>query len=133
MDRTTPEHVALAFNERINARDLDGLEGLMTADHVFIDSAGGRVEGRERAREAWRGFFAAFPDYRNDFATVTVRDERVLITGRSTCSHPELAGPALWTAVIRADRVAEWRVHEDTAENRDALGLVTPPSQRPGP
>jgi catechol 2,3-dioxygenase-like lactoylglutathione lyase family enzyme/ketosteroid isomerase-like protein len=125
MDAAAPEHVARLFNERINARDLDGLVALMAPEHVLIDSAGGRVEGRERAREAWRSFFAAFPDYQNHFDTVTARGDRVLITGRSICSHAELAGRALWSAIVRGDRVLEWRAYEDTAEQRAALVLVT--------
>lgn len=125
MDSAAPEDLARRFNERINAHDLGGLAALMTSDHVFIDSAGGRIEGRERACEAWRKLFAAFPDYQNHFDTVTARGDRVLITGRSTCSHAELNGRALWSAIVRGVRVAEWRVYEDTPEQRAALVLVT--------
>ena len=57
--------VAAAFNEAINTRDLDRLAGLMTDDHTFVDSAGGTVAGKPACVEAWRGFFEAFPDYRN--------------------------------------------------------------------
>jgi len=30
----------LRFNERINARDLEGLVAMMTEDHFFVDSEG---------------------------------------------------------------------------------------------
>ena len=104
--------VAMAFNERINARDLAGLAALMADDHAFVDSAGSRVDGKAACVEAWRGFFAAFPDYRNIFDTTAADGDVVTITGRSECSVPELAGPARWQARVRAGTVTEWRVYD---------------------
>lgn len=115
--------IALRFNARINQHDLDGLAELMTHDHVFIDAAGSRVEGREHARDAWRRFFEAFADYENVFERIDAADERVAIAGRSQCSDERLAGPALWSARVRDDRIAEWRVYDDTPEARNDLGL----------
>jgi len=118
-----PESVVMRFNEGINGRDLDVLAGLMTDDHVFMDSVGGRVEGRQRLA-AWRGFFGAYPDYRNEFASMTlVSSGMVAVTGRSVCSEPALDGPALWTARIRESRLCEWRVYEDTPGTRAWIGL----------
>src|SRR5689334_17541337 len=57
--------VAVAFNDSINGRDVDGLAGLMTDDHTFVDTEGGSVAGRRDCLDAWRGFFDSFPDYRN--------------------------------------------------------------------
>jgi hypothetical protein len=51
------------------------------------------------------------------------RSRAVTIVGHSLCSEPALAGPALWTATIRDDKVALWRVYTDTPGNRHALGL----------
>jgi ketosteroid isomerase-like protein len=113
--------IALRFNECINNRDLRGLAALMTDDHTFIDSASASVHGKSRVVEAWRGFFALFPDYRTIFELVESRDQLVAIMGRSTCSEPQLNGPALWTAKIRGNQVAEWCVYKDTPENRTAL------------
>jgi len=115
--------IALQFNDAINARDLDSLVALMTDDHRFIDTAGTTFEGAARAREIWAGFFAAFPDYRNHLETVIEKAGTVAIAGRSTCSDPRLAGPALWSAIIVDGVVREWRVHEDTPDNRARLGL----------
>ena len=65
--------IVMWFNECINRRDLGGLSRLMTDDHVFTDSANNTISGKERCVEAWRGFFAAFPDYRNHFEHVVSR------------------------------------------------------------
>jgi ketosteroid isomerase-like protein len=116
--------IALKFNECINSRDLEGLAALMTDDHTIIDSANAAVRGKERVVEAWKGFFALFPDYRNIFDRVESRDNLVAIRGRSTCSEQLLDGPALWTAQVSGDKVAEWRVYTDTAENRAALNFT---------
>jgi ketosteroid isomerase-like protein len=123
MQTPDPKLVALLFNEAINARDLARLVACMTDDHRFIDPENHVVSGREAVERAWRGFFDSFPDYRNHFETLTSRDERVFVLGRSSCSFAPLDGPALWTALIRGDRVAEWRVLADDEPSRRALGL----------
>lgn len=120
------EHAELLVAELddcINGRDLDGLATLLTEDHAFIDSAGAEIRGRTATLRAWRRFFDAFPDYRSVFRDVRAVGDRVAIVGHSTCSDRRLHGPALWTATIRGDRIAEWRVHEDTPTNRERLGI----------
>ena len=57
------------FNECvrwINAHDQKGIVFLCTDDHVFIDSLGSQMSGRERLEQAWTGYFSLFPDYRFD-------------------------------------------------------------------
>jgi ketosteroid isomerase-like protein len=116
-------NVVVSFNDCINRRDLVGLSKLMTADHVFIDSADNTISGKERCVEAWRGFFAAFPDYRNRFERVVLTSSEAVIVGHSVCSDARLAGPALWTAKIDGQRIAQWHVYQDTSANRALLGL----------
>jgi ketosteroid isomerase-like protein len=117
------ERTALAFNDAITSRDLVALGSLMTGDHTFIDTAGTVLSGRERVLSAWKGFFEAFPDYANRWTDLTVNGETLIAIGRSVCaSEPELDGPAIWTATVRAGKVSQWRVYEDTPENRTMLG-----------
>lgn len=105
--------MAVRFNDRINARDLQGLASLMSDDHAFIDSEGSAVSGKPACIDAWRGFFELFPDYRNVFASVRAQGDVVTIVGHSVCSEPSLAGPAVWTATIRGGQVTRWQVHAD--------------------
>ena len=113
--RTSEEGTVVAFNECINARDLDGLIHLMSDDHRFVDAAGHVVVGRDACTAAWRDFFAAFPDYRNRFTQVrTTAPGVVEIEGTSECAEPALAGPARWRALVRDMQVCEWRVDEPT-------------------
>jgi ketosteroid isomerase-like protein len=103
---------------------MDGLAALMTPDHIFIDAANHTIHGSGKALEAWRGFFAAFPDYQNVFDSLVSNGDLVSITGHSTCSDKRLDGPAIWTARLRDSKVSEWRVYDDTAENRRLLGIL---------
>jgi hypothetical protein len=108
--------IVMWFNECINRRDLGGLSG-------FIDSANNTISGKERCVEAWRGFFAAFPDYRNHFEHVVLSGSKAVIVGCSVCSDARLTGPALWFAKIEGQLIAEWHVYEDTSASRVLLGL----------
>ncbi|MGX1885392.1 nuclear transport factor 2 family protein [Streptomyces sp. NPDC055287] len=118
-----PVDVVSHFNAAINSQDLAGLAALMSEDHTLIDTEGGTVRGRLACLQAWRGFFAAFPDYRNVFTDLTAQDDVVAVSGYSVCSQPELAGPAVWTARITGTLVAEWHVYTDTPRARRELGL----------
>ena len=73
--------------------------------------------------EGWLDFFDRYPDYKNHFSRVESRGDFVVIEGYSTCSYDPLDGPALWTAKVENDLVAEWRVYLDTEENRKMLNL----------
>ena len=116
--------IALRFNEKINARDLTGLGQMMTEDHVFIDIPGEVTEGRSMMVSGWFDFFKAYPDYRNNFTHIEVKDRVVIMVGFSECSHEPLDGPAIWTAKIRDGLVSEWRVHDDTKTTREELGIL---------
>jgi ketosteroid isomerase-like protein len=49
-----PVETVLRFLERINERNADRLAEMMTEDHVFTDSLGQTIRGREKMRAAWR-------------------------------------------------------------------------------
>ncbi len=126
MDSFDSMMAALRFNEKINRHDLESLVGLMTEDHTFIDKPGKVIKGKDVMKEGWRTFFDAYPDYRKVFIRVQVADDDfVVMVGYSTCSHKPLDGPALWSAKVRGGRVSEWRVYEDTAQNRRKLRITT--------
>jgi ketosteroid isomerase-like protein len=124
MNQASANTIVMSFNECITRRDIDGLSRLMTDDHVFIDAANNTISGKERCVEAWRRFFDAFPDYRNHFEHVSVAEDKAVIIGHSVCADTRLAGPALWTAKIAGELIAEWRVYDDTSANRALLGVT---------
>jgi ketosteroid isomerase-like protein len=119
------ERAVIAFNEAINRRNLGALSRLMTDGHVFIDSDANVLAGKDQVLKAWEGFFDAFPDYRNEWSEVVPSGGRLIAVGRPVCStEPALDGPAIWTASTADDKVAEWRVYEDTPAARAQLGLT---------
>ena len=123
MNKRDPKLIVLQFNESINNQDVESLTKLMAPDYKFVDSSGDVLNGKEANVQGWSSFFNQFPDYLNHFATVESRGNQVLITGHSTCSDERLDGPAIWTATVKKDLVAAWRVYLDRPENRKRLAL----------
>ena len=123
MNKKDPKLTVLLFNECINNRDINALTSLMAEDYAFIDSSNDIQPGKEQNIKGWTDFFTLYPDYVNHFCLIESREDLVLVTGHSTCSFDPLDGPALWTARVENDRIAEWRVYLDTAENRELLEL----------
>ncbi|MGH3760021.1 nuclear transport factor 2 family protein [Actinophytocola sp.] len=120
----TPAAAVTEFNSHINSADLRALASLMSEDHRLIDTMGRMVSGKPACIAAWSGFFRAFPGYRNTFDQFHEFGNMVTITGFSDCpNHPEVTGPAIWTATVMADRLTEWRVYQDTVHNRIQLGI----------
>jgi len=124
MNVSDPKFTALQFNEYINRQDLRGLSGLMAEDHVMIDRAGEEYRGKETMVKAWRDFFQSFPDYRNTFLRVQSEGDLVVLYGYATWHKGSEPDYAIWTAKIENDLVAEWRIHEDSAENRKQFNLT---------
>ncbi|MCD7930006.1 MAG: nuclear transport factor 2 family protein [Tannerellaceae bacterium] len=124
MFSTSSRTIALLFNDCINNRDVEGLSNLMTEDHIFIDSANNRVEGKNANKANWQHFFDLFPFYKNVFETVISRDSTVIMQGYSLCCDEILNHvKAIWTAKIEGGKLNEWRVYTDTKENRELLGV----------
>ncbi len=124
MDSRDPKLTALMFNECINARDLDGLSALMTDDHTFIDREDGRHGGKDRMTKGWQTFFEEYPQYRNTFLRVESMGDLVVILGYAEWTTDGDRDHVIWTAAVRDDLIAEWRVYEDTEQNRRQLALL---------
>lgn len=124
MNTRDPKLIALQFNEYINRQDIRNLSCLMTEDHIFIDRKGAVDKGKESMTRGWIEFFKNFPDYRNTFTRVESRNDLVILIGFAYWSEKEKHDPAIWTAKIRDDLVSEWRIYEDTEENRKMLSVT---------
>ena len=105
------------FVARINAHDPIGIMTLCTVDHVFIDSLGSRVCGRERLQQAWTGYFALFPDYHIELESAASQDTLTLACGFASATHKASQKswriPAAWRAIVRDGQVSEWQVYAD--------------------
>jgi uncharacterized protein (TIGR02246 family) len=107
------------FVAAVNARDLGILCDLMTEDHVFIDSNGEEVCGREAMRAAWSGYFKMMTDYKIHVRETYASDDRVILIGIATGTYAPGGDPgpgsrwevpAAWRAVYRGGRLGVWQV-----------------------
>ena len=109
----------LAFIDRINAHDVEGLGALMSDDHTFIDAHGNQVSCREKMIAGWRGYFEWFPDYFIEVTDVFEDDERLALFGFAGGSFKGKESeswrlPAAWKASAKDGRVTLWQVFADT-------------------
>jgi ketosteroid isomerase-like protein len=126
----SPTEAVLEFLERINQRNADKLADLMTEDHVFIDSLGNAVRGREKMRQGWKGYFAFCPDYWVSHDEIFSESNRVGVfgaAGGTIAANGKLLAEnkwrttAAWLAVVESALVKEWRVY---ADNKPVYDIV---------
>lgn len=115
----TNKETVLAFVERINAHDVEGLVALMSNDHVFIDPYGNRLSGKEKLIAGWRGYYEWFPDYKIEVNDSFEGRESVALFGFAGGSFKNKSGaswrlPAAWRATVKNGRVTLWQVFADT-------------------
>ena len=121
----------LRFLELINHHDADNLSEMMTEDHVFIDSLGQAVRGREEIRKAWRGYYTLCPNYWISHEEIFQHGNLVAVFGAAGGTISEdgklPAGnkwrtPAAWLAEVNGSLIKEWRVY---ADNKPVYDIVT--------
>jgi ketosteroid isomerase-like protein len=114
--------VATEFVRAICRQNVSALAELMTPDHIFTDSLGNLVVGRDAMCYGWAGYFAIVPDY-----SVTVEEtysdgSMVVLLGMAQGTYKGKDGLSpenLWKtpiairARIEDGLVAEWRVYAD--------------------
>ncbi len=122
---------AIAFVEKINEHDIDGLGELMSEDHRFIDSMDNIVTGREEMIKAWKGFLSWFPDYRITVLNTLMSGDSVGFFGRAKgtfCKKRPGARDrfditASWRARIKDGKVIEWQAIADNEAVRAIIDL----------
>ena len=101
---------ALNFVDCINSCDPDALMRLMTEDFTFIDVSGQVHHGKER----W-DYFERYPEYQIHIQQILTGGSGVAIIGTTTGSHippeTEKHETLIWTAEIRGEQVAVWRIY----------------------
>jgi ketosteroid isomerase-like protein len=117
-----PVAIVLKFEQLINTQKPEAICSLVTEDSVFIDSLGNRIQGLERLRSAWEGYFKMVPDY-------TISHEEIFANGDTIAMFGMAQGtfardgqlrkenfwktPAAWRAVVRNEKIAVWQVFAD--------------------
>jgi ketosteroid isomerase-like protein len=129
----------LDFIDRINKRDADKLAELMTEDHIFVDSLGNTIQGREKMRVGWRGYYSFCPDY-------WVTHEEILGNGNIVAVFGTAGGTiaangklppenkwrtsAAWLAVVDSGLVKKWQVYADNKPVYEITAKSKPQPER---
>src|ERR1051326_5355372 len=115
MPMSNPMQVVLEFEKSINARDPEAICALMTADGEFIDSLGNRIQGMEKLRSAWTGYFKMVPDYSISHSEIFADGNTVAVFGsaqgtlskdRQIAKENFWKTPAAWRAVVKDNKIA---------------------------
>lgn len=127
----TPSQVASAFVELINARDVDGIARAVSSDTRFFVEGESPTVGRGRVREAWAGYFKAFPDYVVFMDEAHERADATYLVGHTSGSHVArelelVPSSVIWRCEVAGDQVAEWSIYPASAANRERFGLGVP-------
>jgi len=124
------ELLARKFVAAINRRDVDALAALMTAEHRFVDSLGNVVEGRDKMRAGWAGYFKMVPDYRINVDESVSDGLVVVLLGVAEGTYaadgemkPEnhWSTPVALRAGVTDGLIAEWRVYADNEPLRQIM------------
>ncbi len=125
----------LGFLDRINQHDADRLADCMTDDHVFIDSLGQSVSGREKMRSGWRGYFVFCPDYWVSHEEIFSSGRRVavfgaaggtLAVGGKLPAENKWRASAAWLAIVEGDLIKQWQIYADNKPVYDILASSKP-------
>ena len=117
-------NIVLDFIAAINNADIDKICGLMTDDHLFIDSRDNRETGRENMKKAWIGYFALFPDYRIEINEILEKDPLICLVGYASGTYRNLKNainsnhwriPAAWATIVEKDKIKVWQVFADNS------------------
>jgi hypothetical protein len=131
-----PVACVISFIDAINHGDIARLATLMTTDHRLRILDEVPLDGRAANVNAWRGYSTAYPDYVISPHRIVARpsdtdtDGDVIVLGHTTGSHLDLPDDeesmitVIWRAEVDDGRLTSWQIIEDTARNRDALGLT---------
>ena len=114
--------IVLRFEGLINARDPEAVCFAMTDDGEFIDSLGNRLQGTEKLRAAWEGYFKMVPDYSISHSEIFTDGNAVALFGSAQGTFSKdgqlkkenfWKSPAAWRAVVKDGKIAVWQVYAD--------------------
>jgi hypothetical protein len=111
----------------------------MTEDHVFIDSLGNTMQGREKMRAGWRGYYSFCPDYwvtheeilgnRNIVAIFGAAGGTIAVNGELPPEN-RWRTSAAWLAVVENGLVKKWQVYADNKPVYEIVAKSKPQPER---
>ena len=117
-----PISVVLKFEQAINSHNADAVCALLTPDSTFVDSVGNKIEGTDKLRPAWEGYFKMVPDYSISHSDIFANGEIVAVFGAAQGTFSKDGTlrredfwkmPAAWRAIVKDGKIARWEVFAD--------------------
>ena len=114
--------LVLDFIDAVNCANVDKMYALMTIDHLFIDSQDNKMEGKDKMRQAWIGYFDLFPDYKIEINEILTKDSLICMFGYAGGTYKNLIRedninhwrvPAAWRTIVKDDQIKQWQVYAD--------------------
>jgi len=102
----------------------------MSSDAEFIDSLGNRIQGTEKLRAAWAGYFKMVPDYSISHSEIFAEGNIVAVFGSAQGTFSKdgrlprenfWKTPAACRAVIMNGKIAVWQVYADNEPIRAVM------------
>jgi hypothetical protein len=124
-----PTAAVVRFIDCINLGDVHGLGDLMSDDHQLVVLDEPPLVGRAANVDAWKGYFAAFPEYVIYPRHIATAGRNIAVLGATTGSHlglpdeDEMQLDVIWLAETSAGRLTRWQVAEDSPFLRDRTGI----------
>ena len=122
MSSDSPIQVVLKFEELINGRNAEAIAAFMTANGAFLDSLGNSIQGAEKLRAAWTGYFKIVPDYSISHSEIFADGNTVGVFGSAQGTFSKdgqfdktnfWKTPAAWRAEVKDGKIAVWQVYAD--------------------
>ncbi len=125
------KQIVFYFARAINEQDLEKISSYMTDCHIFVDAHGNKVEGKDKMKAGWAGYFQWFPDYKIELTEIFENGDTVAAFGFAEGTFRGLKTetnenywrlPAAWKAIIEAGKIKQWQVYADTKVPFEIIG-----------
>ena len=122
MKSKTAIEVVMDFIQAINDHNVDQIYNLMPDDHIFIDGAGTRHEGKAGMKEGWQAYYDMFPDYKVEITDIIENDTIVGLFGFANATYKNIKDesnsnfwriPAAWKGIVKNNKIKHWQVYCD--------------------
>jgi ketosteroid isomerase-like protein len=117
------KQIVYYFAGAINHHDIEKISTLMADGHTFIDAHGNKVEGKDKMKAGWAGYFQMFPDYKIEITEIFENGNIIAAFGFAEGTFKGLKTennenhwrlPAAWKAVVESGKIKVWQVYADT-------------------
>jgi len=125
-----PKEIVLEFIKVLNNADIESMLTFISRDHVFIDSLGNKIFGKENMENAWNGYFHIFPDYKIDVKEIFEHNNTIIILGKASGTYKNIKTdddkyywriPVAIKVLVDGKKILHWQVFADNSPVIDII------------